>query len=78
MKVHWQVIERMKVLVEPSGAVPLAVALFDEDFRALVEKEGGEKGWNVGVIFSGGNTTLESLFKLFVEEESPVHPQVNV
>jgi len=59
------VLERMKVFIEPSSAVPLAVVLFNEDFRRLVEREGGEKGWDIGVIFSGGNTTVEAVAKLF-------------
>lgn len=59
------VLERMKVVVEPSGCVPLAVALYNEDFRRVVEKEAGEKGWNIGIIFSGGNTTVEAIGKLF-------------
>jgi len=59
------VLERMKVLVEPSGCVPLAVLLFDEEFRAMVEKEAGPQGWNIGVIFSGGNTTIDIMMKLF-------------
>jgi threonine dehydratase len=58
-------LERAKVFVEPSAAVPLAVVLFDEDFRAMVEKEGGEQGWNIGVVLSGGNTTVEAIAKLF-------------
>jgi threonine dehydratase len=58
------VLERMKLVVEPSGCVPLAVVLFDEDFRKLVQREGGQKGWNLGVIFSGGNTTVENIAKL--------------
>lgn len=57
--------ERAKVFVEPSGAVPLAVVLFNEEFRRLVEREGGEQGWNVGVVMSGGNTTVEAIAKLF-------------
>lgn len=59
------VIERMKVLVEPSAVVPLAVALYNEDFRRIVEKEGGEKGWDLGIVFSGGNTSLEAIGKLY-------------
>ena len=59
------VIERMKVLVEPSAVVPLAVALYNEDFRRIVEKEGGEEGWDLGIVFSGGNTSLEAIGKLF-------------
>lgn len=58
------VLERMKLVVEPSGCVPLAVVLFDEDFRKLVEKDCGQKSWNLGVIFSGGNTTVEDIAKL--------------
>lgn len=60
--------ERMKVVVEPSAAVPLAVCLFDEAFRSLVEREGGREGWNVGVVLSGGNTTMEAVARLFAEE----------
>lgn len=59
------VAERFKIVVEPSGCVPLAVALFDEDFRALVEKEAGEEGWDVGIVFSGGNVGVETIGKLF-------------
>lgn len=59
------VLERMKVFVEPSAVVGLAVCLFDEDFRRLVEQEGGDQGWDVAVVFSGGNTTVEAISKLF-------------
>ncbi|KAJ6181344.1 hypothetical protein N7519_011805 [Penicillium mononematosum] len=59
------VIERMKVVVEPSAVVGLAVCLFDENFRRRVEQEGGKDGWDVGVVFSGGNTTVEAIAKLF-------------
>ncbi|KAL7821229.1 putative pyridoxal-phosphate dependent enzyme [Trichoderma aethiopicum] len=58
------VYERMKMVVEPSACVPLAVALFDEDFRGLVEREGGEEGWDLGVVFSGGNVAVEALGEL--------------
>jgi threonine dehydratase len=57
--------ERFKMVVEPSAAVPLAVALYNEDFRSLVEREGGENGWDVGIVVSGGNVSLEALGKLF-------------
>lgn len=63
------VLERMKIFVEPSACVPLAVALYNEDFRRMVENEAGEKGWNVGIIFSGGNTTVEAIAKLFAPSE---------
>lgn len=48
------VFERMKLVVEPSGAVPLA-AVLSQRFLAL---EGCER---VGVVFSGGNVDLDEL-----------------
>ena len=60
-------LERLKVVVEPSSAVPLAVILFNEEFRRRVEKEAGPKGWDVGVVLSGGNISLEAFGKLFAE-----------
>ncbi|MCJ1436957.1 hypothetical protein MMC27_006340 [Xylographa pallens] len=59
------VFERMKVVVEPSAVVGLAVALWDEGFRRVVEERGGEGGWDVGVVFSGGNVGVEALGGLF-------------
>jgi len=59
------VLERMKVVVEPSAVVGLAVALFNEDFRKIVENEGGADGWDLGVVFSGGNVSIEALGKMF-------------
>jgi threonine dehydratase len=57
--------ERAKLFVEPSAAVPLAVILYNEEFRKMVQAEAGEEGWNIGVILSGGNTTVEAIAKLF-------------
>lgn len=48
MKLVW---ERMKVIVEPSAAVPLAAVLSDE-FKKI---QGINK---IGVVFSGGNIDL--------------------
>jgi len=59
------VLERMKVVVEPSAVVGLAVCLFDEEFRGVVEREGGGEGWDVGVVLSGGNTTVEAIGMMF-------------
>ncbi|KAL8916200.1 MAG: hypothetical protein Q9208_008652 [Pyrenodesmia sp. 3 TL-2023] len=63
------VVERMKVFVEPSAVVGLAVCLYDEGFRKIVEQEGGEEGWDVGIVLSGGNTTLEAISKMFATED---------
>ncbi|ROT34640.1 pyridoxal-phosphate dependent enzyme, partial [Sodiomyces alkalinus F11] len=59
------VLERFKLVVEPSAAVPLAVVLFNEDFRAMVEKEAGPDGWDLGIVFSGGNVSVDGLANLF-------------
>ena len=59
------VLERMKVFVEPSAVVGLAVCLYDEGFRRIVEKEGGDAGWDIGVVLSGGNTTVEAITRMF-------------
>lgn len=59
------VFERMKLVVEPSACVPLAVVLFDEDFRRMVEREAGEDGWDLGIVFSGGNVGADALGRHF-------------
>jgi threonine dehydratase/serine racemase len=51
MRLVW---ERMKLIVEPSGVVGAAVVLSDE-FKSLADME------NVGVVFSGGNVSLDKL-----------------
>ncbi|PHH82775.1 hypothetical protein CDD82_4849 [Ophiocordyceps australis] len=53
--------ERCKLVVEPSAAVGLAAVLFDPEFRSLAERQGGQGGWDVGVVLSGGNVHLDSL-----------------
>ena len=49
MRLIW---ERMKIIIEPSAAVPVA---------ALLEKRSEIPGDRIGVIFSGGNIDLERL-----------------
>lgn len=49
MRIIW---ERMKILVEPSSAVPLA---------ALLENTIEQKGLRIGIILSGGNVDLDEL-----------------
>ena len=44
--------ERMKIVVEPSGAVPLG---------AVMEHPDAFKGRHVGIILSGGNVDLTAL-----------------
>lgn len=63
------VLERMKVWVEPSAVVGLAVVLWDEGFRTLVQERGGEAGWDVGVVLSGGNVGVEAVGRLWAVGE---------
>jgi threonine dehydratase len=49
MRIVW---ERMKIIIEPSSAVPLA---------ALLENKVEVKGKRIGIIFSGGNVDLGKL-----------------
>lgn len=52
------VLERMKILIEPTGAVPVAAALRNE------------RGWRdrrIGIIVSGGNIDMKKLAEILVE-----------
>ena len=62
------VLERLKVWVEPSAAVGLAVVLFNEGFRRLVEQDGDE-GWDIGVVLSGGNISAEGMAEILKTDE---------
>ena len=55
------VMERLKVVVEPSAVVGVAVAMFDEGFRRRCERDGG---WDLGVVLSGGNVGMDALGEL--------------
>ena len=53
MRMLW---ERMKIIVEPSGAVP---------FAAVLKRKELFSGKKVGIIISGGNVDLDNVEKLF-------------
>jgi threonine dehydratase len=53
MRLVW---ERMKVIVEPSGAVPLA---------AILKRKADFAGKRIGIIFSGGNVDLKKIGQMF-------------
>ncbi|KAF8253424.1 tryptophan synthase beta subunit-like PLP-dependent enzyme [Wilcoxina mikolae CBS 423.85] len=59
-------IERCKILIEPSAAVPVAVMLSSPEWREEMERvfEGREEV-KVGVVLSGGNTTIEKFIEIF-------------
>ncbi|MDI1485480.1 MAG: hypothetical protein OHK93_000618 [Ramalina farinacea] len=67
------VLERLKVFVEPSACVGLAVVMFDEGFRRECEKEGGLEGWDVGIILSGGNVSVEGVAEMFKSDGKGRH-----
>ncbi|KAJ1555757.1 hypothetical protein HK405_013542 [Cladochytrium tenue] len=50
------VFERMKMVIEPSAAVPLAAVLFNPEFRKLQGLR------NVGIVITGGNIDLDKPF----------------
>ena len=49
MRLVW---ERMKIIIEPSAAVPMA---------ALIKHISDYQGKKIGIIFSGGNIDLKNL-----------------
>lgn len=53
MRLVW---DRLKIIIEPSSAVPLSIVLNSKE-KFL--------GKNVGIIFSGGNVDLEKMCELF-------------
>ncbi|RUP50335.1 tryptophan synthase beta subunit-like PLP-dependent enzyme [Jimgerdemannia flammicorona] len=57
MRLVW---ERMKIVIEPSAATGVAVALFNEEFRRL---EPAPR--NIGIVLSGGNVDLIRALELF-------------
>ncbi|TFG07825.1 MAG: pyridoxal-phosphate dependent enzyme [Promethearchaeota archaeon] len=59
MQFYW---ERMKLVVEPSGAVSLAGLMYSDKIRPIT------KGAKIGVIISGGNIDLTQFFETIKEK----------
>ena len=57
MRLVW---ERMKIIIEPSSAVALAIVLNNKSVFA---------GKNVGILLTGGNVDLDRAFRLFAEHQ---------
>ena len=53
------VLERMKILIEPTGAVPVAATLRNEQ---------GWLGKRIGIIVSGGNIDMKKLAGILLEK----------
>ncbi|KAH8887979.1 hypothetical protein GQ53DRAFT_783880 [Thozetella sp. PMI_491] len=60
------VLQRMKLLIETSSAVPLAVALYNEDFRRILVIDSGleKAAFNLMLVISGGNFDVRRLPEL--------------
>jgi threonine dehydratase len=65
-------LERVKIVVEPSSCVGLAALLFDEEFRKWIVKEQGDETWDVGLVLTGGNTTIEAIIGMFSSDSNSV------
>lgn len=62
------ILERLKIWVEPSAAVPLAVVMFNQDFHAECVRKMAlydRDTWHIGLVVSGGNTTVEAISRFF-------------
>ncbi|KAG8946882.1 hypothetical protein FRC04_011309 [Tulasnella sp. 424] len=64
------VYERMKIVIEPSSAVPLAVALYSSEFMDWVKSIPAPSRLNIGIVFSGGNVDIVKLSTLFAQLET--------
>ncbi|ORX56414.1 tryptophan synthase beta subunit-like PLP-dependent enzyme [Hesseltinella vesiculosa] len=53
---------RAKLPIEPSSAVPVAVALYNSDFHKIAKDQGLKK---IGIVLSGGNVDHARVVKLF-------------
>ncbi|MCJ7651777.1 MAG: threonine/serine dehydratase, partial [Candidatus Lokiarchaeota archaeon] len=60
MRFYW---ERMKLVVEPSGAVPLAGLLYGDIEPSLIKNK------KIGLIISGGNIDLSNFFNMIKQEQ---------
>ncbi|CAE7178092.1 unnamed protein product [Rhizoctonia solani] len=63
MKFVW---ERMKLVIEPSSAVPLAVVLYSSGFREAVARWSADKQvpLNIGIVISGGNVDMQTALNI--------------
>jgi threonine dehydratase len=64
------VLQRMKIIIEPSSAVPLAVVLYNEDFRRLIETQCDDNIFNLGLVISGGNVDVRKLAELVGRDDA--------
>ena len=63
MRLIW---ERLKIVVEPSSCVTLAVVLFSTEFRERIVQL-GRSSINIGLVLSGGNVDLKSCLSILAD-----------
>jgi threonine dehydratase len=63
------IVERMKFVVEPSSAVPLAALLFNPDLHHTLRKMYKGRPLKVGVVLTGGNVSLGALCSLIERDD---------
>ncbi|KAF8739875.1 Pyridoxal-phosphate dependent enzyme, partial [Rhizoctonia solani] len=74
MKFVW---ERMKLVIEPSAAVPLAVVFYSPEFHEAAARWSADKqaGLNIGIVISGGNVNMQAALNIINSakmDQSPV------
>lgn len=63
MRLIW---ERLKIVVEPSSCVTLAVVLFSTEFRDRIAQL-GRPSINIGLVLSGGNVDLKNCLSILAD-----------
>lgn len=63
MRLIW---ERLKIVVEPSSCVTLAVVLYSDEFKKRISVVSGRLGReiNIGLVLSGGNVDLKTVLEI--------------
>ncbi|TQV93248.1 hypothetical protein V2A60_010318 [Cordyceps javanica] len=59
----WLLIEQLRLLVEPTAALSLATVLCNKELRAMLASR--KPHWNIGLILTGGNTTISRIVEEF-------------
>ena len=68
IKLVWRLlIEEMRLMVEPSSAVSVATVMFNQRFRKILA--GKKPEWNIGIILTGGNTTVTRIIEEFGDSQ---------
>jgi threonine dehydratase len=62
------ILERMKFVVEPSAAVPLAALLFNRNLHHTLNKMYKGRPLKIGVVLTGGNVSLSALHDLIEKD----------